>query len=115
MKESMERRREARIGLRQPLMASAELIGTCFPAELVDLSESGAKFNFPECYAQIEIKAGCETELTVCLLSGKLARFKAEARWFHRFADGYVIGVKFLETIKDTLFREMLQSTPLPA
>ena len=115
MDENRERRREVRIELREPLMASAELTGTCFPAELVDLSESGAKFRLPECETPLEIKPGYETGWTVCLPSGKLTRFKAAARWFHRLPDEYVIGVKFLETVEETVFRELLGNEGMPA
>jgi hypothetical protein len=108
MDENKEHRREVRIELREPLMASAEVTGTCFPAELIDLSKSGAKFRFPECKTPLEIKQGHETGWTVCLPSGKLKRFKASARWFRRLPNEYVIGVEFLEAIKATLFQELL-------
>jgi hypothetical protein len=115
MDESSQRRCEVRIGLNEPLMASAELRGTYFPAELVDLSESGAKFRFPECDAQLEIRQGYETGWTVCLPSGNLTRFQAEARWFHRVHHECIVGVKFLETMKTTLFHDLVRNVYLPA
>jgi hypothetical protein len=116
MDEYTERRRDVRIELREPLMASAEFsTGACIPAELKDVSESGAKFRFPECDAALDINPGCETNWTVCLPSGKLTRFKARVRWLHKHPAEYVLGVKFLDIIKKTLVQELVRSSYMPA
>jgi hypothetical protein len=115
MDGNTERRRADRLSLRIPLAAGAELAGSCFPAELIDLSETGAKFRIPECDTRPDVAKGRETAWIVSLPSGKLTRFKASARWFHRFPEGYMMGVQFLDDVDETMLRELHQHAAQPA
>jgi hypothetical protein len=97
------------------LPSSVGLDDTCFPAELVDVSKSGARFRFPECEARLAIAPGQEIYPTVWLPSGKLTRFRAATRWFHQGFGGYIMGVKFLDTADPEMAGELQKLSVLAA
>jgi c-di-GMP-binding flagellar brake protein YcgR len=110
-----DRRVAFRCDVALPWNASIAHEGNNFSAELIDLSEGGAKFRSSDFSFESGIQKGHTVDWSVDLPSGKKTRFRAEVRWLHRFPEGHIIGVRFLDAVSAVLLKELNQVETPPA
>jgi len=110
------RRVASRLEVSLPWNAELDHRGTAISAELIDISEGGAKFRSTDFSFETGIQKGHSTDWTVVLPSGGRTRFRAEVRWLHRFPEGHIIGVSFYDSIDPGLLNEIKRlESPIPA
>jgi len=112
----LNRRGAPRMDVSPPWTARLDRWGNAISAELIDISEGGAKFRSSDSSIETGIRKGRLTGWTVNLPSGVQSRFRAEIRWFSRLPEGHIIGVHFYDTIDPFLLKEIAQlESPAPA
>lgn len=92
---AMERRETYRTVFRLPRPATIDINGAPCDAEMIDLSENGAKFRCPVALDGPMPRRDGDTVCSIRLESGAVTRIKGSIRWTMRYPEGVTLGVRF--------------------
>jgi hypothetical protein len=92
-----ERRTSSRHQLSLPWSATTTMNGQDISAEMVDISIHGAKIRLPQLSSQHMLVPGTEMVWNIAMPSGKEVEVNVLSRWVHRFPEGYILGVSFID------------------
>ena len=104
-----ERRQSLRHKLALPWPACATIHGETINAEMIDVSLDGAKIRLLDFAIHRIMSPGYEADWTVKHPGGNKITFHALVRWLHRFPDGFVLGVYFIDGDNNIFIQEIRQ------
>ena len=93
--EKLNRREAMRTLLPLPRSATLDIGSLSLDAEMIDLSETGAKFRFAHPLNRSLLHVDAQTVCSIRLESGAVACIKASVRWTQQYPEGIMLGVRF--------------------
>lgn len=94
----LERRKSSRHQLSLPWTVSTVMSGHKVSAEMIDISTMGAKIRLPEFAAHRMLIPGTELVWNIDLPSGREISVSVSSKWVHRYPEGYILGVSFVDS-----------------